>query len=395
MSGTPIQQFNDFSALQPAMYLTGPDKIINDAQLLNYNLLARFVKGRDASDIVRGGPFIKEARMNDGVSTGTFYLPGQNRALTNPQRIAEASAGWRFLKDSMVWTEQEFVLNPQGNRSTSDYFKSVRKAKEMGLWTSKLRKMNDALFTSPHSQQGSMETQASATPLPYSLFAVAIEDTTNWHPNGWTTVAGIDPASDDTWRNPVERYDNQDKTDTDGDGDGLLQKLHSMCLTMQYKAPPSRESYFENVNFQRTSIFTSKLGVTTLLSIKQENNDSYVYNDRGTPVFMGLPVEYDVGFDTAAVYYDGSAYVAEDTSSLESTSGTPWSPSDWTRGARFYFLNFDYLRLFFHESMFMKLDPKVEKVQGQYDTYFQDATSWYNLLPLSRRMGAGIVAPGA
>lgn len=394
MSGTPIQQFNDFSALQPAMYLTGPDKIINDAQLLNYNLLSRFVKGRDASDIVRGGPHIKEARMYDGTSTATFYLPGQNRALTNPQRINEVSSAWRFLKDSMTWTEQEFVLNPQGGRSTSDYFKSVRKAKEMGLWTSKLGKMNAGLFTSPHSASGSMETQASATPLPYSLFAIASEDTTNYHASGWVTVAGIDPASDDTWRPQVARYNNLDLTDSALAHTGLLEQLHSMVLSLGYKAPPNKEAYFSNIGFQRTSIFTSKLGVTQLLSLKQENNDTYVYNDRGVPIFMGIPIEYDVGFDTAAVYYDGANYVTENASTLLN-NGTAWSTSDYTRGARYYFLNFEYLRLFFHESMFMKLDSTVERVQGQYDTYFQDATSWYNLLPLSRRMGVGIVAPGA
>jgi hypothetical protein len=66
-----LELFTDFVKSTGPAYLTGPEQIVNEAQLLNYAFLERSIRGREMSEIVQGGESIKDTIIFEGsVSRG-------------------------------------------------------------------------------------------------------------------------------------------------------------------------------------------------------------------------------------------------------------------------------------------------------------------------------------
>lgn len=412
-----MQQFVNFTNMTPALFLSSPEKIINDAAKQNYGALKRCLFGRNIAEILQGGERIKEWLLLSATSTFQTYQPNDPFNYSNPQDGTKVELFWRFSRDHMTFVEQEVMLNAgeMSEGAMKRMWKKVRFAKEQRMWTSILGGLEDQFWQPAHVYTGGTDwytqMESSSGQQPYSILAFVTEDTQAPgdnsgitylnHPQGWTTLESVDPESNSNWRNKCRRY-YAAQADTSTHINNLFNAFDRMWLDLQYVAPPTRQEYFENPTLNKQTIMTSKRGQALYKRALRNSNDQLVqkqdpaYNN---PQYSGIDVEYVATLDTAANYRadadnDDSTFVAEDSSTLATnTGGTIWSQTDWTYGPRFYWLNFNYIKPFYHSEKFIKMD-KAMNSREQPETYTQNVFCWHNNVCTSRRR-QGIVGPGA
>jgi hypothetical protein len=397
MPGTPLGSFQDFVFLSPSVFFSSPDKFVNEAVDQNYETLARALVGRDGADLVSGGYQLKDQIIDSDVSSYRTYNPNAEHTYSNPQVTSQWTAPWRFSAGDMAWVDQEVMLNQPAGAGTDGQFslwKRVKTAKETAMWNGIFGGMEADFWRSPHNEQDNMESEDSNTPLRYSIPALLNEDTTNGHAGGWTTVQGLDPATKEKWRNQVVRYNHQDPEDADGDRNGLFDALADARLRLNFRPPPMRKNLYEDPSSARRVIFTSRHGFNLLEKLSRESNDRFALKQDAAymhPTSGGVEVVHCGQLDDAQLYYNGSTYVDEMDSTLLD-DGTAWSTSDWTMGPRYYFLDFHYLRPFFHpERKFHKHKPR--NPDRQFESWYMPISIWWQIVARSRRRLL-IVGPG-
>lgn len=402
-----LPSFTDFMKITPAVYLSGPQHVINEAQERTY-LLGRFLKGRGLEEVLQGGSKIKETLMFDDASTAVDYHPNDQFSWSNPQVLTNIEMPWRFTADHMAWNEETQELNVPdglGTAKTRALYKAEKRKIEQRMWTSLLNKMERDLFASPHGQSGEMESDSGKKTFSIPVFIT--EDTDNFHPGGstganagtgtWTTVETVNPATEAKWRNQVDRYDLADPDDSDGDSDGLFDAFDRMYLKLGFQAPPTRKEYFENPSMARMFIACSLKGQALFRKLCRESNDRFARTNNDpaylNPAYGGIELVYVSTLDTAPLYFEAGAstWVAEDNSGL----GSSWSSatSDWPIGPRFYWINGNYIKPIFHTRKYFSVKEPFNP-PNQPTSFVQFVNCYRNLVCTSRQR-QGIVAPGA
>jgi len=410
-----ITQFNDFMQSTGPAYLKSADAVINEAVKNNY-VLSRLLKEKASETLVQGGTSIKDVIVFDDASTYQKYQPNDTFTWSNPQVTDTLSAPWRFSMDYMSWTDQEVELN---DGDAKVMYKRLKRIKEMRMWTSMLNGMENDLWAPSQGNYSNMETGGKE---PYGLPAFITEDigaiTTfgerGGRPIGWTnTVLGIDPDTDGRWSNQISFYDRAlaandaavSKTYSNFNSGtrqvgGLFHAFDEMYLKVQFKAPLTQRQYFEETNLNRQMILCSRAGINQYKRALRASNDMLVSpqdSAYSTPTFSGIPLEYCANLDDAAIYPNGNNTVADtkagrDAATLVTTSGgSETGTTTIDKGARYWFINGQYLTPIFHSTRYMKKHD-VMRHPNQPFTWVQPVDCWWNLFCNSRQRH-GIIAP--
>lgn len=415
-----INQFNDFMQSTGPSYLKSADAVINEAVKNNY-VLSRLLKEKANETTVQGGTSIKDVIVFDDSSTYQKYEPNDVFTWRNPQVTDTLTAPWRFSMDHMSWTDQEIELN---DGDAKVMYKRVKRIKEMRMWTSMLNGMENDLWATTFGNYGNMETGGKE---PYSLPAF-ITETVNSDltfgerggvPTGWTNILGINPVNDPRWTNQVSFYK---RTGTANDvpttmaanqytghnaNASIARNVYSlfgafddMYQKVQFKAPLTQRQYFEETQFNRQMILCSKEGINLYKRSLRASNDMLVsaqdsaYN---TPTYSGIPVEYCANMDSAAIYpaVASGSTVNDDLAGRNGdtvlATGSEFALNTIDKGARFWFVNGQYVTPIYHSTRYMKKHD-VMRHPNQPFTWVQPVDCWWNVFCNSRQRH-GIVAP--
>lgn len=379
--GSALSTFTAFMHATGPTYLTSADSVLNEAAKRN-TILGRMIRGKDKGDLIQGGSKIKDVIMFDDASTYTHYQPNDTFTWQNPQVTTEQEVNWRFSLDHMTWTDQEILLNvPDGLTKAAQkvQYKRIKKIKEQRMWTSMINGMENDLWANPANQQAQMESSTGT--LPYSIPAFVNENASGL-PTGWTTVMGINPASESRWVPQQVQYDYADPYDADGDRDGLFNAFDNMYTRVMWEPIEISEakSFFEASMKSAKVICCSRDGFNLYKDVLRNSNDQLVAPSRqdpayNNPLYSGIEVKFIDTLTTAALY--GSA--------TESAATTP--------GPRFYFLDLSLIKPVMHSNRFFhRKDLPVHP--NQPFTNVVPVDCWWNVFCRSRQR-LGIVYPGA
>ena len=410
MAGTPLEVFDDFMLSTGPAIFSGPEELINEATKNTY-ILSRFLRGKDMSAVVQGGSKIRDQIFFDEESTFQDYIPNESFTYENPQVLDQWEIPWRFSVAHMSWTDQEIGLN-SGDMSRSARFhkyKTLKRSKEMNLWTSMMNGLEEQLWASPDA--GEMETTTGRTP--YSISSLVNEHsaarfagfggTAAEHPGmdpvwiaaGGSTVQGINPTTQRKWQNQKEIYV---EAGTQGTNLHLFQAMDRMWKKLRFDALPVYANFSErptNPGF----IACSLSGSTQYENALRQNQDWFRYGGQDAayphPTYRNVDVIYISDLDEAALYTKGSgvAYAAED--GVEALTGDAPSATEGLgfNGPRYYFLNGKYMKKTIHrERYFTKKEPFSPSSQPY--TRICPVDIWHNNNVCSRQR-LGIISPAA
>jgi len=390
-SGTPIEQFADFMYNTGPADIRGPEDFINELQRNTY-LTSTLNNGRLTTEICRGGSSIQDTIILDGTGGFQWGSPGVQITAGNPQISRRTSVGWRFAYNYMAWMDQEVTLNGALSDMTKSarfrQYKDLKRIKYSGLWINQWNGIEDSYWYDPNSTAtyNEMENSTGTNPRPYSI-PVFINEYTNGLPTGWTNKMGINPATDTLWQPALERYKNSDINDAGQTQTGLLNAFNKMNLKTQFipiASGPGSE-YMEKNKTNRKVIACSRVGIDTYAAVLRANNDSTLSAqdpNYTNPLFAGQPLTYISNLDTIAIY-PGSG----------GNNQTEFGATVTNAGARYYFINGDYLFPVFHDEYYMKQDKPI-KPPNQPDANIMWVRNWMNNFCRSNRR-LGLVAPGA
>lgn len=390
MPGTALSNFTDFVKSTGPAYFTSADQFLNDAVKTTYSF-SRFLKGKGVDKVIQGGENIKDDIMFDEARTFQNYQPNAEFTWTQPQVMTEQSIEWRFSMDHMSWTDHEVTLNMNSGFSreyAKVQYKKLRKKIEARMWTSMINGLEEKLWATAGASTTSTEAsqmEAATGSEQYSILSFITEDTTNYHcvNGGWSTIEGIDPATESGWRNQVSEYDYDDPDDSDGDRDGLIDKFDEMLTNVGFVPPDFHREHFEpsNENHNTQVIFCSNGGLNLYKRLLRDSNDMLVRKQDAAypnPTFDGIEM-YRVA-QLASVSH------AWDTTT---TAGTETGYS--VDGYRYFWIDTKYITPVFHsERYFFKKDPFF--LEKQPYTWIAPVDCWWNLFCHSRKR-LGIVAP--
>ena len=369
-------------------YLTSPEMVVNEAVKNNY-LLRRFLRGKNPDEIIQGGSTIKDTILGDEQSTFQFYDPNETFTWENPQVLTNWEINWRFAVDHMSWTDQEIELNIGGglSRATRHHmYKRMKYTKEQRVWTSLLNGVENQLFAVPIV--ANLETNTGKQP--YSIAAFINEETNGqFHsdpPTGqsaWTTIEGINPATDAWWRPQQITYSSA----AAGLVDNILTAFDKMFLDVRFIPPPTHQEYFENASLNAQFIACSKRGQVEYTRLLRADQDTYVTASRQDPAFQrpqysGIDLEYVPNLDSAPLYQPdaaSAAYVREVVT------------TNVNSGPRFYWVNGNYLKPVFHTTRYMYKHETMRHPNQPFTTICP-IDCWYNFIVRSRQR-QGIVSP--
>lgn len=351
MSGAALSTFNDFynETTGPAI-LGGPDTIINDAQLRNYELYK--LMGRAKKD-VQGGSTIKDQIMFQDSGQAENYHPGESAAIANVQVLDTITVPWRFTRVPITWTEKEILLNEGGANSQFHQYKKLIKSKWQAAYTSLLNRMERNFAVA--ASNATME--AATGKAPYSIFATVTTD--GLAPSGFTTVQGVNPTTESKWRNQTANYTAATPFDVDN---GIVAGFDNIAQTTVFSGPGTKEEYFTNSKFSSKVILTNREGRRDYMKALRANNDITRVGAQdpsyGEPVFDNIPVKAAEAFDDQATW----------------SSGSPG----------FLFLDMEFIKLVVYTEKWLdKTEP--ERYPDKPDTWVSWVDAWYNVFNCSRQ----------
>lgn len=379
MSWTEL--FADFAATTSESFIDDPDKLINQATE-RAPILARFLKGSGADQVLKGGDQISFQTFFDEHNTAVNY-GGANPefAIENPNIVQTATIDWRFTADHMSWTDHEIGLQVNSSHSREHRERTIHKIyniKEQRLATSIVKHMEGLLFRTPNGA----EMEARGGNYQYSIPAIITEESDGL-PVGWgqTTVESFSPTTHPGWKNQRATYAAYNDATVDGTND-LLAGMDQMMDLITYRPLPKYENQGEMKN-RPNIIMTSSLGKRRMQDTLRHSNDRLVAAQDGAyeaPAFNGLGLVYASQLDAAALYNNGSDVAVAETA------------ADIT-GPRYYFIDFDSMGTIFHDDRyFQKLTPEKSGTPNQPMSHVQWCDTWWQLACTERRK-QGILSP--
>lgn len=396
MSGTALSQFNDFTLATTSVKVSGPESLVNDAQLNTYSFGDLMGGDTGRKKMIQGGKTITENVVFQDNGTFRFTLPGETQTWSNPQKLVQSEYHWRFSLAHMSWTRQEVLLNDRIKYGTEENrflaFVDLRNEKELLMWTAKWNGVEAQLWAEPDS--GAMEAaggkQAMSIPVYVNEDTNGLFNNLDGSATTFTTVGGINPTTttqgQTAWVPQTKTYTQeisaQDHMYNPGN---LLAGISALYRECRFEQPPTMQSYFDDPRFNRFKIFTSTVGETAAEIAVRMSNDllrggwgpqDWGY---GNPAYRGIPIKRVSTLDTATLYENSNTTdkVAESTAD--------------NIGPRYYLINSQYLYPVFHDEMYFEKD-EISRHHNDPDTFVCPVATWYNVICTSRRR-QGLLSP--
>lgn len=390
-----VSEYRDWSNATPSIFFTDPGDFITDAAKQTW-VLNRFIAGRrgNARDMLQSGQFIKDMILLNDQTTAENYAPGSAESASIVNVASIHNQYWRFVRDRMAWNDQMILLNGGDLSSMTasgrkKHYKSIRKLVEQAMWVSLLNKLENNMWTNPHDRTGftgSAEMEGAGGVTPFSIPAY-LNENTNGLPSSWTTVQGLSPTTESGWRSPNRTYNYADPFDLDDSSDGLLDAFDAIASDCRFDVAPYQPGQFDKNETMPMSagkfIACSPAGSRAYKKALRESNANLVTPQDSAylrPKYAGADVEEIVTLTDAALYTDGSTGWVSELSASASKKG-------W----RYYLIDTDILRMFFHEQKFFA-DKDAQELPLQRETTVQPVYVWYNLFCRSKKR-IGLVSP--
>jgi len=395
VSGTALNQFNDFVEATGPTYVTGPDELVNDAQKNTYSFGSLMGGDTGKKKMIQGGSDIRESVVFQDNGTFKFTLPGETQNWVNPQKLQKVKYFWRFSLTHMSWTRQEVLLNDRIKYGDSEAkfhaYVDLRNEKELLMWTSKWNGLETQLWVEPDTVE--MEVEGGKQPMSIPAF---INDATNGLFNPldggtvWTTVGGIDPTvttkGEDGFVPNTRTYSQEvNITNRIFGADNIIGTFDNMWKDVRFEQPPTMQEYFHDPRYNRQCIYTSSVGQSVYQQALRVSQDQFVTAGRQDPAYAepqynGIPVKWVSELDTATLYAN---VATTDTVAEGLTAGTI--------GPRYYWVNSQFLYPVFHDEMYFEKD-EVSRHHNDPDTFVCPVATWYNIICTSRKR-QGLVSP--
>ncbi len=358
MAGKALVSFVDFVRSTSERKITSANDILSEAIKHTY-LFGDMLKQYDSEVTVQSGSKITDKVQFKAGSQFGFYQPNEQFSPVIEDLLTPIECNWRFAKDAYAWTDHEIELNrASGSDDQFTQYVNLKKSKQQGAKISTYEGMENALWATANN--ASMEVATGTRP--YSIPAFVTED--GLAPSGFTTVMGVNPATEANWRNQVSTYTPATIDTT------LPTAFEDMWLKLRFKSPKAGDAAFKETNWKKFTITTDRQGQKTYIRLTREANDFPTpRNDIGwavnNPKFGGIDVEYIEALDDKAY-----------------TTGQP----------RYFWLNFQYLLPIMHSRRYMFETDPINGGHRQPWSWVVYTDTWYNLFCRSRKR-QGIVVP--
>jgi len=282
-----LSDFADFVKSTAPAWASSQDAFVNEIQQNSYPL-ARFLKGREMSDVFQNGERIKDGIILDQPGTFQMISPETESTWTNAQTLTTWEIPWRFAQAHMSWTAQEVELN---EGSSAAVWKRVKKIKQTGLANDIVHGLNGKLFARPYASK--MESFTADPGEPQSIVSLVNEYNNglfgSTYGSGATSIGAsdaysstvqlINPTSKTKWKPVQKTYANVDVDDSAN----LLAAFDDIFLDLQFRQPGTMNEYFENESMFRQVIYTTKNGIVKYKKMLRAENDVQVVPGRQDP----------------------------------------------------------------------------------------------------------------
>jgi len=393
MAGIPIAQFLDWAVNTGPQFLSGERNIVQSVSRRSF-IMGKMMRGKPAARVLQGSDKIQEVLYLNAARTGQVFERGEDIQWLNPQKDVLMSLDFKFLLDHMSWDEWEYLGQTSGlsGDGLKSKYKDMAASKQQRLWESFIDFFEDRLWLPPQTDTTETSTYASMESGGKDMYSIPVfinesGSATQGFNSVWVNVEGVVMATNGAnFDNKRVQYDAADPADTDGDDDGLFNAFDDISVQIQYKHPGFKDTYFEDETSMGTDvcIATSKKGTTQIMSLHRKSNDMLIQPQDGSypyPRWNGAPIVDVQGLDDAQLYTDGStAFVDEEDTSVTNS------------GARYYFMNTQYLNTIFHRAKYFSMGA-VKEPESKVGVYVIPVECWANLTCTSRRH-QGIVYPG-
>lgn len=425
MAGQPLEEFTTLMASTGPAWMTGPEKLINEAVRTTYTG-NRIVAAGNMMDMVQGGDQITDTIFLEEVSDFERYNPNDEFSYTNPQTGVTWTVPWAYAKASMSWVKQELGHNVEsmGRKYRAQVYKRVMWQKHQNLWTAVNNAIEDEFWARPHEVR--MENSAPTGPRkPYSIpcfvneFAdglpTAIVDSGG---DAWTSVMGLSAADSgrEKWRcyqacaltGGTTSADQSDPTYPNDEGytfantsalagAGIFPTFSKAWWRLRFDRLPKKPEYSDPTSSPQV-IWCGIQGITNYEWALRTNQDEF----RGMgslsgsdpaypgPKFRGTPIEVISGLDSALLYSTGADNVTEEGADVD---GNDDDTSVFATGPRYYFINTEYLKFVTHADNYCVLTDPI-RPSKQPHSRVQVMDLWNNVICRAPRR-LGIVSPAA
>jgi hypothetical protein len=247
--------------------------------------------------------------------------------------LAQWSVDWRFTVDHHTLPEQAVELNTSGMGATARHhqYKVYRDGIDMNLTTSLITLLDDDLLAQPDF--AGMEAAGGFTPYPLNAFihennrtvvatgslasyAGTVPASLDSGGTAWTTVMGINPATEVGWRNPAVSYtkygDHRGFTGAAANQADLFDAFQMLYDLLKFDSIPWRPEHGESTmhrGIYLASLEGRKNYTRSLIAsgdTLQHTNDPAIPG----PSFYQAPVVYIRKKDSATIYPTGAAAAA-------------------------------------------------------------------------------------
>ncbi len=382
-NGNALQEFNDFQLGTTSAFVSGPEKLVNEASDKTY-WWGRFMDGALPHTIVKGGVDIKEKLFFETGEVTKNYKPGAWQDWENPQVQVQTVADWRFTISHSSWVEQEIILNEAikyGSESVRfAQFVNIARQKSQVMWTDMWNFLDASLFAVPN--QDEMEDSDGSDQ--YSLFAMVNEYVNGLFQNGpgaaWTTKQGINPAiaKNANWQAAQVQYSSSSLDSQDNVLGALDRAMHQT----HFERPATYKEYFEDPAMRKRVVLTSEYGRLVVMHLLRRSQDHFVTGPQDAaymdPSHNGIQIAYGDKLDTAAVYPASG-----------STNNTELDAATDNRGPRYYLWDANYMHPVLNDERYFYKDEPMRH-HNVRDTWVQPCLIWWNLFTTSLRRQAYI-----
>jgi hypothetical protein len=384
----------------PNSFASHRDEFINDVQRDTY-ISSELIAGRSKKKLLRSGPKIKDRiYLEQGQQLHT-YTPGRKGNVSNPQTGTNHESHWAALKVDMTWTEaeEEFNVNAASYSKSGmmDHLKSVMKQKEQDAYTAATEGLDDLMFAVPNA--GTMEhTDTTSQDATVRSIPSFINEETNGLYAGYnltgtfTTIQGINPATNPNWKCQQFSYDNADANFDNPDiNDNLLAVLSKAKRRTDLQRPktPFPGAYEERTPVSMMMVVTNSYGHDRMENAFRNSPENFMTVSPTDPTFGqmtigGRPLIEYTRLDDLTLYPHASDATALVSSNDENGARI---------GPRFYFINCKYLTPFFRQDKFFQ-KRQARELDGTVGGYWCPIVLWMQIFAHSLRRHA-IVYPKA
>lgn len=385
MAGVGIELFTELVSIVGPTILRGQREVVNDAQKLNYNTLGYLLRGQSASQILRGGPSIRDYIYLQPFRRARTYKPNQPQTYANPQTGVMWSIPWRFAINEIVWNLEELELSVDHDGSGDGIFHAYK-----DLWDRKQQDYNtddmafwEELFWAIPDRT---KMEAADGQEWYSILCFVNEHAnglpTAAYPGGaWTTVMGLNPTDADktNWAPQRFQYGTGAATGfTPDDADNVIANFDRAKLRTAFTPPPLAQQHFEasQTSGPTCVVFCSEEGLIRLMQLFRASNDRWqnVWDPWGQPTYAQIPLVHVAQKDGLAAYPTGAAGALN----VETNAGNN------NAGPRYEGVNCKYLVPVWHKNNFRRSLGVMSDLQ-QPTSKVNPYISFGNLLARSRQ----------